>query len=782
METNASFSGWSRPPLGWLARYARWLHTGWPAGTVEPLPEAAPDGTTAVPGLRIVGDLTGIPLLKLAADSGARAVRAIAAEPDFAVRRDGGDGHGGAAATDVLDLAIVGAGVAGISAALEAKKAGLRFEVLEAARPFQTLHDFPKAKPIFTYPSELVPAGSLELGADVKERLLEELEEQRRAAGIEPRTIRIERVERRDELLVLHPSGDGETDALRARRVIVAIGKSGDHRRLGVPGEERPKVFHRLHDPADHAGKDVLVVGGGDSALETAVALADAGARVTLSYRGADLARPKPENVARLRAASGVDVRLGTVVREVGEREVVLAAAGRPGEQRLANDVVFAMIGREAPLAFFRRSGVPIRGEWTRRSIASFGAFLLLCAFVYNWKAGGALNQLFQRHGWFPYGLVAPEPGRSSALATALGHTLREPGFYYSLAYTAAIVAFGAARIRRRRTPYVARQTLALMAFQVLPLFLLPYLLLPWAGHAGWFDGGLGKSVADAFFPVAGYGQGREYWRAFGFVLAWPLFLWNVFTAKPLTAWLVVSALQTFVLIPWLVRRWGKGAYCGWICSCGALAETVGDTQRSKMPHGPRWNRLDLVGQVVLAAALALFAARALSWLAPETSLGRFTQSFYDRWLSSATLASSGVLSYVHLDYYHLVDIGLAGIVGVGCYFWLSGRVWCRFACPLAALMHVYARFSRFRIFADKKKCISCNVCTSVCHQGIDVMAFANKGKPMEDPECVRCSACVQSCPTGVLSFGRLGADGAPILDRLAASPVQQAEGARAAH
>ena len=129
IETNASFSGWSRPPLGWLARYARWLHTGWPAGTVEPLPEAAPDGTTAVPGLRIVGDLTGIPLLKLAADSGARAGRAIAAEPDFAVRRDGGDGHGGAAATDVLDLAIVGAGVAGISAALEAKKAGIHKKV-----------------------------------------------------------------------------------------------------------------------------------------------------------------------------------------------------------------------------------------------------------------------------------------------------------------------------------------------------------------------------------------------------------------------------------------------------------------------------------------------------------------------------------------------------------------------------------------------------------------------------------------------------------------------------
>jgi len=102
------------------------------------------------------------------------------------------------------------------------------------------------------------------------------------------------------------------------------------------------------------------------------------------------------------------------------------------------------------------------------------------------------------------------------------------------------------------------------------------------------------------------------------------------------------------------------------------------------------------------------------------------------------------------------VDVLLAGVLGYGLYFWFSGRMWCRFACPLAALMHIYARFSRFRILADKKKCISCNVCTSVCHQGIDIMSFANKGLPMADVECVRCSACVQSCPTGVLTFGQV--------------------------
>ena len=146
-------------------------------------------------------------------------------------------------------------------------------------------------------------------------------------------------------------------------------------------------------------------------------------------------------------------------------------------------------------------------------------------------------------------------------------------------------------------------------------------------------------------------------------------------------------------------------------------------------------------------------------------------------WMGGSESALARGFPVADKSYYWIVDAGLAGVVGVGFYFWYSGRVWCRFFCPLAALMHVYARFSRFAIVADKKKCISCNVCTSVCHQGIDVMNFANKGLPMRDPQCVRCSACVHSCPTGVLRFGQVRADGSLIsLDSLAASPVLMRE------
>lgn len=166
-----------------------------------------------------------------------------------------------------------------------------------------------------------------------------------------------------------------------------------------------------------------------------------------------------------------------------------------------------------------------------------------------------------------------------------------------------------------------------------------------------------------------------------------------------------------------------------------------------------------MVGQVFLGAAFLIMFFRIFGWIFPSSPLLSFSNSLF-----------KGIPV---LNYAYFVDLIFAGIIGVAFYTHFSGRVWCRFACPLAALMHIYARFTKFRIFAEKDKCISCNVCTSVCHQGIDIMSFANKGLAMEDPECVRCSACVEQCPTGVLSFGREEENGIRLLDSLPASPVQ---------
>ncbi|MEY2548216.1 MAG: hypothetical protein QOD64_798, partial [Verrucomicrobiota bacterium] len=160
---------------GILSRYTRWLHTQWPAGTVEKLPVSGPVGATALPGVRIVGDLTGIPLLKFSSHTGAEAVRQIVKEEGGRPRpqslRDSVAG-GRRGEPGILDLAIIGAGVAGISAAIEAKKAGLNFAIFEATEVFSTVVNFPKAKPIYTYPTEMKLEGGLQFSAEIKEALV----------------------------------------------------------------------------------------------------------------------------------------------------------------------------------------------------------------------------------------------------------------------------------------------------------------------------------------------------------------------------------------------------------------------------------------------------------------------------------------------------------------------------------------------------------------------------------------------------------------------------------
>jgi thioredoxin reductase/polyferredoxin len=758
-------------------RYMRWLHTSWPAGHVEKLPVTADDGTTDVPGVYVVGDLRGIPLLKFSADGGARAVRHILADPAF--ERTGGR----ASSDDVLDLVIVGAGVSGMAAALEAQKAGLSFKILESTRPFSTIVNFPKGKPIYTYPHDMTPVGDLQVTAAVKEHLVEELERQTQKITTTPG--HAQGVRRRGKGLEVELS---DADNLVARRVIVALGRSGNYRRLGVPGEDLEKVYSRLHDPKDFCGMNVLVVGGGDTALETAIALVQCGANVTMSYRRAEFSRPKPDNLDMLHRLAS-DPRADVAVENPKSERVTTASGGFLGEPRqagsvrlilktdvvgireteavirlsdgstetVANDVVFVMIGREPPLEFFRRSGIPIVGEWSVKNAFGLGGFLLFAIALYNWKSGGSLGQLFYQKSWFPVSLTQTFASAVADPSSFLGTLIISasgPAFWYTLAYSLLVVIFGIKRMWRRNMPYVTVQTWTLMTIQVLPLFLLPEIILPLLDKHGF----LWQPLADGLFPAVDYGHGREFWRAYGLILAWPLNVYNIFTHSPLTWWLVVGFVQTCVIIPAMIYFWGKGAYCGWICSCGALAETLGDTQRHKMPHGPLWNRANMLGQAILAIALVLLVIRIYGWIVPGETVERIFEFSKDK-------------------YKWVIDVTLAGVVGYGVYFWYSGRVWCRFMCPLAALMHIYARFSRFRILADKKKCISCNVCTSVCHQGIDIMNFANKGLPMKDPQCVRCSACVQSCPTGVLTFGQVDRRGNVIkTDSLAASPVQLRE------
>lgn len=734
-----------------IARYAHWLHLRWPAGRVPRGPIVDAHGRTNLPGVFVVGDLTGTPLLKFALDSGAAAAQAIADELRALA----------APPEDLLDVAILGGGVAGLAAAVESARLGLRCQVIEAAEPLATLAAFPAGKPIYTYPIDMVPRGALQVSAATKEDLLAELRAQLAPHAVPIMRGRATRIVRRGAALTVELDG---APALGARRVIVALGRSGNARRLDVPGEGLPHVVHRLIDPAAYTGRRVAVIGGGDSAVEAATALAERGATVELVHRGADLARAKQATVAALQRqvdAGAVRLRLGAQVRAIEPSELRMSAGAGATSEAIPVDAVVVLIGHDPPLPFLRASGLRLRGERSVPAWLGVVAFATMATLLYAMKAFG----WFGDASWNPAQIARDAhaahvaAGASRGLwFTIVGSASNGIGFFIALLYCTAVIAFGLDRMRRRRTPYVRAQTWTLIAIQCLPLFVLPEIVLPWLGHQGAWDSGALRSIADALFPLADYdANGREYWRAYGFILAWPLFIWNVFTAQPLKAWLVISLVQTFVIIPLIVRRFGKGGYCGWICSCGALAETVGDRHREKMPHGPRSNRLNFIGQALLAIALAMMTLQAVVWASG--------------WAWGAATMQAAVLK----GWKPFVDFLLAGALGTGLYFALSGRMWCRFACPLAALMNIYGRFSRFRIFAKKEKCISCGKCTATCHQGIDVMAFASRGAPMEDPQCVRCSACVQVCPTEVLQFGRADAAGKLIsVDRLVATTRSQ--------
>lgn len=751
-----------------VSAWTGWLQEGAPSAPVERYPELTERGETSLPGVFVVGDLTGIPLLKLAAESGYKFVRGLSDDRHFAKRR-------GSKAAGVLDLLIIGAGPAGVAAALTAKAQGLQYEIVESTVPFNTIVNFPKGKPIFAEPSDRPTEGPVDIQTTVKEALLETLGRTVDEGGIDIVTgVRIESLRRQGPAVVAVDKAGVERKAVV---VALAIGKSGDSRKLQVPGEELPHVANRLFDPGSHADDDILVVGGGDSAVEAAVALAESGNRVVLSYRSKELTRPKEGNLALLKELEGagsgrVSMRLGTQVRAIGLDTVTLSGDGEAGE--LPVDSVYVLIGREMPWGFFKRCGIRMEGELSLTAKLLFLLSILFANVLYFGKSMPKdwIHQGMGAFGW-PQNVMGVVAWSSAAVipvvllvtaglgfrprrllaatswnqfkwlyfAGAFGFFLyvffgsryvgvdllgKKPSFWYGVMYCVTMTVFGIRRVRVRPTPYIKAQTATLVSIQWVFLWLLPELVIPWAGEAG-FLGAADGFIRTQVFP------GDAWWRAYGFILAWPLFMWNLVGGQPTTFWLVLSIVQTAVLIPLGIRYFGKGFYCGWICSCGGLAETLGDEYRTKALHGPVAKKWENLGQVVLLLA---FAATGLN------------------------LAGFDIAAQAMNGYWLVVDMVFAGVLGIGVYFFLSGRVWCRFLCPLAALMHVYTKFTTYRIFSRKKRCISCNICTKSCHMGIDVMSYAVRGKPMDDVECVRCSACIVNCPMDVLSFGRIGRDG----------------------
>lgn len=309
-----------------------------------------------VPGLYLAGDLTGMPLIRNAINQGAVAVRGAVAS-------------GRAAPGDMLDLVIVGAGPAGLSAALQAKKSGLRFVMVDQGDLAQSIQSFPRGKLVFDQPLSVPLVGDLWLAESTKEELLRHWTRIVRAQALPLYT------HHRVSGIVRDPGGfwvscvrsDESTVQFRAAQVVLAIGRRGTPRTL--PGPIDPsmedQVFYSLADARSFAQRRCVVVGLGDVAMEAALALSYApGTTVTVVARGDDFRRGKARNIEAMRAAEAagrLEIRWRSTVESVEPQSVVL----RSGEESCAvpTDAVFVLIGSIAPWEFLASVGVRKAGD-----------------------------------------------------------------------------------------------------------------------------------------------------------------------------------------------------------------------------------------------------------------------------------------------------------------------------------------------------------------------------------------------------------------------------------
>ena len=311
------------------------------------LPHVKQDFETNVSGIYIAGELGGMGLIKNSVEQGKQAVNNIARAISKARETE-------------YDLVIVGAGPAGISASLEAKRQGLKTITLEQDTLGGTVFSFPRSKIVMTSPMDLPLFGKVKLTETKKSELLGLWE---KVLGTNDITIKentkVESISRSGEHFKVNTNTGEE---FNTKSVLLAIGRRGTPRKLNIPGEELEKVAYRLLEPELISGKNILVAGGGDSAIEAALSLAEQN-KVVLSYRGEAFQRIKPKNSEKINQAitdQQIEVIFNSNVVEIQPEQVSLSLAGNT-EKIMPNDLVYIFAGGELPTQFLQKAGIEIQ-------------------------------------------------------------------------------------------------------------------------------------------------------------------------------------------------------------------------------------------------------------------------------------------------------------------------------------------------------------------------------------------------------------------------------------
>jgi thioredoxin reductase (NADPH) len=327
-----------------------------PEGSQPPplkVPEIDENFQTVVPGQYLIGEVAGKPLVKNAANLGRAVVEHMLSQG----LRPGALGAGSGGAQHV-DVAIVGSGPAGLSAALTCVNRGLSYVVLEKEQLIaSTISRYPKGKLVMAEPYDTVNLSLLPVFDSSKEQLIPIWRELIDRIGL-----RINQGESVESVAPSNGTFEVKTTVAqyRAQRVVLGIGTRGKPRTLQVQGENLPKVYSLLEDPDEWRGRAVLVVGGGDSAVEAALALADAGAKVIISYRGKGFNRAQPKNkqaIEQYAAQGRIKSKLGSQVMAFDAESVTLALADG-SHKKYPNDAAFVLIGADPPIAWLEKLGV----------------------------------------------------------------------------------------------------------------------------------------------------------------------------------------------------------------------------------------------------------------------------------------------------------------------------------------------------------------------------------------------------------------------------------------